>query len=95
MLDRGCVALRKCSKQAHALLLSAGHVAVPNTSCLLRSLRVSFTMTSAMNPAITLLIRVLEFMFVAGLAGSAIVLVATIIDLVIKDTPAESTEVTE
>ena len=48
-----------------------------------------------MNPAITLLIRVLEFMFVAGLAGSAIVLVATIIDLVIKDTPAESAEVTE
>ena len=48
-----------------------------------------------MNPLIAVLIRVLEFMFVAGLAGSAIVLVATIIDLVIKDTPAESAEVTE
>ena len=52
-------------------------------------------MTSAMNPAITLLIRALEFMFVAGLAGSAIVLVTTIIDIVTKDTPAESAEVTE
>jgi hypothetical protein len=51
-------------------------------------------MTSAMNLAITVLIRLLEFMFVAGLAGSAIVLVTTIIDIVTNDKPAESSEIT-
>jgi len=51
-------------------------------------------MTSAMNPLIAVLIRILEGMFVAGMAGSAIVLVLTTIEdigtLMEKDEPAEN-----
>ena len=39
-------------------------------------------MTNAMDAFITILVRILEVMFVAGLAGSAIVLVSTIINIV-------------